>query len=251
MIIDAHAHSDEFYEAGWIDPPEKVLEYMEMAEIDMACISTYCNAPGFNPNAVKYIANACKKYPKQLIPYVRLDPNHGDKTIETLKESIEVYGFKGVKLHPVDYALPAFAPTVIKILKIAGEYGLPVLFHCSDELMCLPLEIEAGIEEAEDTIIVLGHMGGFYHQDDAIEIAKRHNNVYLETCEQPFTRGIYKAVCELGAERVLFGTDMPTDNPILEVEKIRCAGLGKEAEDKIFYKNIARLLKLDVERNLK
>lgn len=58
--------------------------------------------------------------------------------------------------------------------------------------------------------------------------------------------GNSKAVEELGPERVLFGTDMPTDNPLLEVEKIKHANLGKEAEDMIFYKNIARLLNLDV-----
>ncbi|MEG0292143.1 MAG: amidohydrolase family protein [Anaerovoracaceae bacterium] len=246
MIIDSHAHSDEFIETGWIDPPEKVIEYMDMAGIDMACISTYCNAPGFNPNAVKYIAAARDKYPDRFIPFIRLDPNHGQKTLDTLKEAIEVYGFKGVKLHPVDYALPAFAPTVIKIMQMAGEYGMPVLYHCSDELMCLPLEIEAGIAEAPETNIILGHMGGFYHQNDAIEIAKRNPNVYLETCEQPFTWGIKKAVEEIGADRVLFGTDIPTDNPILEVEKIKSAKLGKEAEEMIFYKNIARLLKLNV-----
>lgn len=246
MRIDAHAHSDELLEVGWIDPPEKVLKYMDMAEIDMACISTYCNAPGLNPNALPYIANAVKKYPDRFIGFVRLDPAYGQKTIDTLMEAIETYGFKGVKFHPVDYVLPAFSPTILEIMKIAGERGMPVLFHCADEMMCLPLEIEAGIRQVPETNIILGHMGGFFHQNDAINVAKRNKNVYLETCEQPFIWGIQKAVEELGPERVLFGTDMPTDNPLLEVEKIKHANLGKEAEDMIFYKNIARLLNLDV-----
>lgn len=246
MRIDAHAHSDELIEVGWIDPPEKVLKYMDLAEIDMACISTYCNAPGLNPNALSYIADAVRKYPDRFIGFVRLDPAYGQRAIDTLIEAAEVYGFKGVKLHPVDYLLPSFSSIVLELMRIAGERDMPVLFHCADEKMCLPLEIEAGIKEVPETNIILGHMGGFFHGNDAIEVAKRNKNVYLETCEQPFARGIRKAVEELGPERVLFGTDMPTDNPLLEVEKIKYADLDKEAEEMIFYKNIARLLNLDV-----
>ena len=45
----------------------------------------------------------------------------------------------------------------------------------------------------------------------------RETNVYLGDFEQPLL-GDSKGGGRIGSERVLFGTDMPTDNPLLEVE---------------------------------
>ncbi|MGB5823361.1 MAG: amidohydrolase family protein [Proteocatella sp.] len=242
MIIDAHAHLEVFESIGLDDGPEKVISYMEYAGIDMACISTYTNQPGMHTASLEYYADCVKQYPGKFVPFVRLDPGYGDRTLKVIDEAVMKYGFKGIKLHPIDYSLAPFEDGTIKILKKAAHYDIPVLYHCSDEIMCLPLQIEWAAEACPEAKIILGHMGGFFHQDDAIEIAKRCDNVYLETCEQPFVGGIKKAVEEIGADRLLFGTDIPTDNPLLELEKIRYAKLGYENEEKILFKNIARLI---------
>ena len=247
MIIDAHAHMDEIESLGWMDPPERVIGIMDKAGIDKAVVSTYCNLPGINNDALEYVYNGVKKFPDRLIPYVRLDPWYGEKAISILDKAVREYNFRGVKFHPAHYTLHPFGADTVNILKRAAEYNIPVLFHCSDESMCLPLQIAEAAKQSSDTKIIMAHMGGFYHWEDAIRVCQKYKNVYLDTCESPFPYAIKEAVRVLGAEKVIFGTDIPTDNPFFEIEKIRCIGLSKEEEDMIFYKNIAGVLNLEVE----
>jgi predicted TIM-barrel fold metal-dependent hydrolase len=246
MIIDSHAHMDEVLSLGWFDPPERVIGFLDRAGIDMAVVSTYCNLPGINNDALEYVYEGVKKFPDRLIPYVRLDPWYGEKTLAIIDKAVKDYNFKGVKLHPVHYTLHPYGADTVNIMKRAAEYDIPVLFHSSDEAMCLPLQIAEGVRQSPETKVILAHMGGFYHVEDAIRVCKEFPNVYLDTCENPFPYQIRTAVEELGADRVLFGTDIPTDNPFFEIEKIKCLNLSKEEEDLIFYKNIARLLNLKI-----
>jgi len=246
MLIDSHAHMDEIESLGWIDPPERVIKFMDMAGIDKAVVSTYCNTPGIKEDAIEYVAANVAKFPR-LIPYVRLDPWYGRRALDAMIKAVKTYNFKGVKFHPVHYSLHPFGDDTVNILKKAADYDIPVLFHCSDEAMCLPYQIEEACRQSPETKVILAHMGGFFHKTDALEVAYENENVYLDTCEFPYPEDIRTAVKKLGSGKLLFGTDIPTDNPLFEIEKIKCLGLPKEDEDNIFFKNIASILKLDVQ----
>ena len=246
MIIDAHAHMDVCDVRGWYDTPEVVIELMDRFGLDKAVVMGYRNAPETDNSALDYLVESCKKYPGRLIPLIRLNPRAGFKSIELLELAVEEHGIKGVKLHPASYNLPPFGGITVEILKKAAYYDIPVLFHCSDEMMTYPAQIGDAMDESPDTKVILAHMGGFFHKKDAIELMKRHPNAYTDTCEFPFSAGILRFIEELGPDRIFFGTDLPTDNPAVEIEKIKILNLGPEIEDKLFYKNIAGVLKLEV-----
>lgn len=112
--------------------------------------------------------------------------------------------------------------------------------------MSLPLQIELAAEKVSEATIILAHSSSFYHNEDAINVAKKCSNVYLDTCEMPYPSVIKKAVQEIGAERILFGTDMPTDNARLEIDKMKLSSLKREEEELIYWKNIARILNLNL-----
>lgn len=246
MIIDAHAHMDECPVRGWYDYPERVIGFMDRFGIDKAVVSTYRNAPETDNAALEYLVEGCAKYPDRLIPFLRLNPRAGNKAVELLEAAVENDGIKGVKLHPASYNLPPFGGITVEIMKTAAHYDIPVLFHCSDELMCYPLQIGDAMDESPETKVILAHMGGFFHKKDVIEIMKRSPNAYSDTCEFPFSAGIEAFIEQVGPDRLFFGTDIPTDNPAFEIEKIKMLKLGQEIEDKLFFKNIAQLLKIAV-----
>jgi predicted TIM-barrel fold metal-dependent hydrolase len=58
----------------------------------------------------------------------------------------------------------------------------------------------------------------------------------------PYPRLIKEAVQALGPERVLFASDGPGCDPLLEVEKVRRAGLTPAEEELLFHRNIERIL---------
>ena len=93
-----------------------------------------------------------------------------------------------------------------------------------------------------EATIILGHMGGYFHVDEAIEVAEEHDNLLLETSAMPYPTKIREAVERIGASRVLYASDGPACSPRLEVEKVRLAGLGPEAEAHVFADNALRIL---------
>jgi predicted TIM-barrel fold metal-dependent hydrolase len=85
-------------------------------------------------------------------------------------------------------------------------------------------------------------MGGYFHVDEAIEVADRYPNIILETSAMPYPDKIKEAVGRIGAERVIFGSDGPMCSPILEREKVQMAGLAPDELAQVLGGSAARLL---------
>jgi predicted TIM-barrel fold metal-dependent hydrolase len=138
-------------------------------------------------------------------------------------------------------AHPAGADT-LRLIRAAAAHGAPTLFHCGDEPLTTPLAIARAAAACADATIILGHMGGYFHVDDAIEVAERHRNVVLETSAMPYPAKIREAVERIGAERVIYASDGPACSPRIEVEKVRLAGLDPESERLVLGENARRML---------
>jgi predicted TIM-barrel fold metal-dependent hydrolase len=241
VIVDSHAHVDEVPALGWIDPAASLVELMDQAGVDRAVVMTYTEAPAVNPNALEYLADQIGRYPERLIGYVRLHPWYPE-ALDLLERAFGDFNMKGVKLHPVGNLSHPAAEVTLRVIRRAAEHHAPVLFHCGDEALTTPLQIAAAAEAVPEASIVLGHMGGYFHVDEAIEVAARVPNVFLETSAMPYPDQIRRAVQTIGAERVLFASDGPGCLPRLEVHKVRLAGLTASQEQRVFADNILELL---------
>ncbi len=242
-VIDSHAHIDEVPALGWIDPPEKLLALLDRAGIARAVVMTYTETPGINPRAVEYIAEAVAAYPDRLIGYARLHPWYEAEAAAMLRRAVTELGMKGLKLHPVGtLSHPADAAT-LRLMDVAADLGVPVLFHCGDEPMTTPLSIAAAASQTSATVI-LGHMGGYFHVEEALRVAEDQPNILLETSAMPYPAKIREAVDRVGAERVLFASDGPGCRPLLEVNKVLLAELTEAEQRLVLHDNISRLLGL-------
>jgi predicted TIM-barrel fold metal-dependent hydrolase len=242
VIVDFHTHVDEAEAFGWIDPPEKLLPLLDDAEIDRAVIMTYVDFPGVNPQALEYIAGAVDRYPSRLIGFVRLNPSRLDEALRALELAVNDWGFRGVKLHPTTTLAHPAGEATIELMRRCGELRVPVLFHCGDDPYTTPQAIALGAQEVPMTTVVLGHMGGYFHVDEAIAEAQRLPNLYLETSAMPYPAKITEAVDRVGGDRVVFGSDGPGCNPSLEVRKVRLARLSPIEEKQVLGRTAARLL---------
>jgi predicted TIM-barrel fold metal-dependent hydrolase len=242
MIVDAHAHVDEVAALGWIDPPEALIALMDEAGIDRAVVMTYTELPGINPAALEYLAAQVARYPTRLIGFVRLHPWYEREARELLDRAITVHGMKGLKLHPVGNLSHPGSEATLRLIRHAAGYGAPVLFHCGDEALTTPLQIAQAAVNVPEARIILGHMGGYFHVEEAIETAARVPNLLLETSAMPYPALIRRAIDVVGAERVLFATDGPGCSPTLEVRKVELAGLSAAERELVYHGNIERLL---------
>ncbi|PKL76871.1 MAG: hypothetical protein CVV27_08040 [Candidatus Melainabacteria bacterium HGW-Melainabacteria-1] len=242
-IIDAHTHIEGLPDCEWQDPPELMLRLMDEAGIDQAIVMTYCDAPlehaDYDPLA--YVHNAVKKYPERLMGFARLNPG-SEQAVGLLEQAILQQGFRGLKLHPFGYRIPADHECTLKLLQKAGQLNVPALFHCGDEEYTLPLQLERAARAVPETNIIFGHMGGYFHVQDAIDVARRCPNVYLETSATPHVHLIREAIELLGAERVIYASDGPGCDPSIERQKIEMIGLRDADRQRVFSANILRLM---------
>jgi predicted TIM-barrel fold metal-dependent hydrolase len=241
MIIDSHAHVDEVPALGWMDPAAALVGLLDDAGIDRAVVMTYTELPAVNPLALEYLAEQIAEYPDRLIGYVRVHPWY-PQSLDLLDRALREFHMKGVKLHPVGNLSHPASEVSLRVIRRAAAHHAPVLFHCGDEALTTPLQIALATEAVPDATIILGHMGGYFHCDEAIDVAARHPNVYLETSAMPYPAQIRRAIDTIGAERVLFASDGPGCLPKLEVHKVRLADLTPAEAERVFAANILDLL---------
>jgi uncharacterized protein len=242
VIIDAHLHVDDVPALGWKLEAGHCVRRLDEAGIDRGVVMTIVDAPEVNPDALELVAEACASYPGRLDAFARIHPWYGDRSLALLDRALGELGFKGLKLHPVStIAHPSGAET-IRLIHRAAERSAPTLFHCGDEPLTTPLAVAHAAAACPEATIILGHMGGYVHVDEAIDVAERFPNLVLETSAMPYPGKIRSAVDRLGPERVLYASDGPACSPLLELEKVRLARLDANAERLVLGGNAGRIL---------
>src|SRR5689334_2625762 len=179
---------------------------------------TIVDAPEVNPDALELIAEACAAYPDRLEAFARIHPWYGDESVALLERALGELGFKGLKLHPVTTIAHPSGEDTLRLLRIAAAHDAPTLFHCGDEPLTTPLAVARAAAGCPEATIILGHMGGYFHAEEAIDVAQRHPNIVLETSAMPYPAMIRAAVDRIGPERVLYASDGPACSPRIEVE---------------------------------
>ncbi len=109
--------------------------------------------------------------------------------------------------------------------------------------------VNAARREPEATIILAhGGTGWGAHineWNDTVEALRDVPNLYLETCTSIVCSGFIEfAVSELGADRIVFGTDSPLLDPAVQMAKITGAEIGEDAKRKILGGNMRRILRI-------
>lgn len=241
MIIDFHTHIDSVPALGWEMPPEDILSGMDRAGVDASVVTSIMDAPVLSEEGLDRMRRVVGSARGRLLGMARIHPWAPDAT-ELLRHAVERLGFVGLKLHPVStIASPGGEPT-LALIREAERLGVPTLFHCGDDNLTTPLEIELAAEAVPGAAIVLGHSGAYGHGPDAIGVAQRNPNVWLETACIPYPRLLADAIAALGAERMIFGSDAPGASVELELRKVRLLGLAEEELALVLSGNAARLL---------
>lgn len=243
MLIDMHMHIDDSARSGLDVSAQDCVRSMDEGGVAAAVVMTFADLPGPNPAAMEIVADACRRFEGRLYGFARLNPGR-DGAHELLRTAITDLGFRGLKLHPVSTLAHPAGEETISLVRAAGELGVPTLFHCGDEPLTTPLAIAGTAAACPDSTIILGHMGGYYHVDEAIDVAEEYGNVILETSAMPYPDKIAKAVARIGVDRVVYGSDGPMSPPALERQKVETAGLTDEQTALVLGGNALRLLGL-------
>jgi predicted TIM-barrel fold metal-dependent hydrolase len=265
QIIDFHVHPPLDAEEKGVNPQsiaEELLNLMDKSGISKAVILPI--APYISNN---YIYRIVEVEPRRLVGFASVVPNPADRAVKELERAVSDLGLRGLKLHPGMQGFCLRSTHVWKVLRRAGELGIPVIIHAlwMDESSLYfkspykpwenPLEDYALLPYiAPETRLIYAHMGGLLHFKEVFNIAT-HRNVYLDTSYSIITitrevglERLAHYIKLLGAEKVLFGSDTvpgltPEDlGPKKQIELINRFPLGEEEKEKILFKNAQKLL---------
>jgi len=172
-----------------------------------------------------------------------VNPHLGDDAIGELERAVKEWGFRAAKLMPTLHALNLVGRIAHPLMRKAQELGIPVTIHSAGS-PAHPLEIGVLAEAFPRVQVIMDHMGYRDHVGAAIAAAKRTGNLYLMTTAVMEPHCIRDAVREIGAHRVVFGSNGPTVRPSTQIQVIRQAELAPDDERKVLGDNAAGLLRL-------
>jgi predicted TIM-barrel fold metal-dependent hydrolase len=250
LVIDAHAHLGAwpaFRIAG--DPwAAGMVAAMDACGIDQAVISPHL---GIGPDMVagnEQAAEAVRLFPDRLAAYCAVNPNCPEAEIRAeLSRCLGSGLFRGIKLHPTTHDYPADGPNYKPAWIAAHERELPVLIHTWEgDARCRPSLFEKLAAEFPGARIILGHSGATPAGiREAIGVARAAANVYLDLTKSLMHRGMVEVmVAGVGADRVLFGTDLPFIGCAGQVGHVAAARIPDEDKRRIFGLNARRLFGL-------
>jgi uncharacterized protein len=235
--IDLHTHIGNF--GGWANvscDADGLVQYMERYNVEKSAVY-------FTNNEL--VRKAVQKYPDRLIGCYWPNP-HEENAAEKVKTALTEWGFKGIKLHPLFQAFLPNEEIVHPIVEEAKRAKVPVLIHTGHSPFALPWSVGELAESFPDVKIVMLHMGDGHsvYMEAAINVAKRLDNIYLETSRMPNGSKIKEALRVVGKDRVMYGTDIPFGDPVVEIVKGTVLELGDELDDLYFYRNAKNLLNI-------
>ena len=245
MIFDIHAHFGETKFADRTITAEIILKIMDASGIDKAILLPTISTGRIIPAAK--MQEEVSKAPDRLVGFALVNPKDPN-AVDDFDEAVNRYGAKGLKIHPVYMALAADDEVwVYPLIQKARELKVPVMFHSGEAPYATPWQIGLVAQDFPDVTIIMEHMGcdAMVFTDAAIKMARRADNLILGTTGVVYDFPITKAVNAIGADRVVFGSEMPMNNPVHEIQKIRDTKISDEDKEKILGLNILRILNMD------
>ncbi|MEC3885152.1 amidohydrolase family protein [Halobacillus sp. HZG1] len=255
MIIDAHAHISK----SNLAKPEILLKDMDLAAIDMTILvpggmldirkmSDYTTlreeAEPVDPDNA-FVAECIQKYPERFIGFYCFNPLNLEEDLDESFNGLKKDGFRGVKLAPLVHNISFSDPTIEKIVNCCGEYNMPLYTHVTANQVSSVAALATLIKKYPKTKFIIGHMGLGDVDQQAINIASKFSNVYLETSLAPLL-SLKLAIKEVGVEKILFGTEFPLSDVVVELEKIKRLPICESEKNLILSGNISKILNIKV-----
>ncbi len=245
-VIDMHAHLGA-YANFYIPQPnaDTMVGVMDRLGVDRACI---CSIPACGADVSRgneMTAAAVHAYPDRFIGYASVNPHYPDRVRAELERSFDELGLTLIKLHPTLVEYPIFGPAYEPVWRFASERRTMILSHTwAGASTCSPRHFEPLAQAYPDTIFILGHSGGApAGYIEAIDAALKYDNVYLDLCRSDMSRvWVERIVDQVGADRVLWGTDFPFLEPSYLIGRLACTTLSDRAKRQVFGENAVRLL---------
>ena len=173
--------------------------------------------------------------------------------VREIRRCIKQLGFKAIRILPWLWEVPPTDRRFYPIYAECCELGVPFCTQIGHTGPLMPSEVGRPIYldqvalDFPELVIVGGHIG-YPWTDEAIAVATKHRNVYIDTSAYACSRYPAPLVEYLrghGRKKVLFGSNYPMITPKRALAGLADLKLDEETRDLFLRENARRVFRLD------
>lgn len=238
-IIDAHCHIGQG--CGYSLSVDELLGQMDANGVSTAVVVPVdrCIAVD-NEEGNNEVLSATRSNPDRLIPFATVNPWYGDRAVGELKRAF-AEGAAGLKLHPVLQGFTIVDEIVYPVVEAAIESAKPIYFHTGTPVNSTPFQLSELAMRFPEGSFIMGHVAYADYWNDVAAAVKCVPNIMIETSLH--LASFIKVLCDdLGADKLIYGSDAPKTSMQIEIEKITRYVKSDTDLEMIFHANINRLL---------
>lgn len=246
MIIDAHVHLGEDVVFDEQVSEEELLEFYKKYDIDGGIIQPYLCRPYMEDVREIHdrIANFTKNRERRWWGMASINPHFRPEDYDAeANRCVKELGFVGLKITPIGHACHPSSKDALHVFEVCRGLKVPLMMHTGAGIpFSDPISVAKALECFPDVPVVLAHAGSEMHNQQAIYLAVKHENVWLEPSWVGVI-GVTNMLDRIGAGRILFSSDNIYQIPV-ELAKYRSV-IRKESDlERVLYRNIVELYRL-------
>lgn len=224
---------------------------MNQAKVDKMLISAWV-APKreliSNDEVAAFVAQA----PDRLVGVGSVDISQPMKAVREIKRCVSELGFKGIRVLPWLWELTPTDRRFYPVYTACCELGVPFCTQIGHTGPLMPSEpgrpiyLDQVALDFPELTIVAGHIG-YPWTEEAIAVATKHENVYIDTSAYAVRRypaAIVEFMRSHGRHKVLFGTNYPMLTPSKALEGLASLGIEEKTLSYFLGLNAARVFSL-------
>lgn len=232
-------------------PVAATVAAMDDAGVDRALLSAWY-APGRSMISNDEVAGFVAEAPDRLIGVGSVDITRPMDAVREIRRCVNERGFVAIRVLPWLWEVPPTDRRFYPIYTACCELDVPYCTQIGHTGPLMPSEVGRPIYLDQVAIdfpelkIVGGHIG-YPWTDEAIAVATKHQNVYIDTSAYTARRyppALVEYMRGHGRYKVMFGTNYPMITPAKCLEDLDELGLDDEVRDLFLSGNAQRVFAL-------
>lgn len=232
-------------------PVEATVALMDRGNVNKALISAWYGPRNImisNDEVAEFVAAA----PDRLVGIGSVDISKPMQAVAEIKRCVNELGFKGIRVLPWLWEVPPTDRRFYPVYVACAELGVPFCTQIGHTGPLMPSEVGRPIYldqvalDFPELKIVAGHIG-YPWTEEAIAVATKHKNVYIDTSAYTIKRyptELVKYLKTNGKNKVLFGTNYPMIMPEKTLAGLGDLDLSEETQNLFLAKNTKKVYDL-------
>lgn len=232
-------------------PVSQTVQMMDRGGVDVMLISAWV-APHCVMTSNDEVAQSVSEAPGRLVGVGSVEISRPMEAVREVRRCVRDLGFKAIRVLPWLWEVPPTDRRFYPVYAACIEEGVPFCTQIGHTGPLRPSEVGRPIYldqvalDFPELVIVGGHIG-YPWTEEAVAVATKHPNVYIDTSAYTVRRYPPELVRYMrghGAAKVLFGTNYPMIPHALALEGLEDLQLSEATREQFLGGNAVRVFRL-------